>query len=519
MVQQDTNAGEGEDVSDQNAHGANIAEMPRLEAQVDSAGEDVGQQEESEAVAVESVQNLAGCVGDAALLDRLALGAVQSGEHEHFHAAEQQQLGEVEGAHPANVRAISHTAGDEQVRPVIPQAPDGAHEPDSGPFEQVDDGEAGEGVEALHRLFGAPVFGLFLFVGDHFLDLLFLLVRGADDRGEPVGVLIHGVFGQAGGCDGILWGLFVAGQDAFAGAHASHEDGEVSDEGVDALAVLGEEVAGNALGEDDVVLEGRGVEQNLVADCDAESDGAVGREPAQDRLQESKGRGEEGEREEEVPVHSVLALVFSVIETLDGGKTDQSEADEWDGVAKSGLHACANGFLDLCEILLELLTSGYNTRSEDERANAEIHERSSKGLSFAKTTRENGKVDSQNAGAGDDHHGATVAGDERLDRERVPFLRLVILGLFSSVLILLCDSLIVGVCRFSLGLKVGSNGGQKKKTSKCLRRVRIDSSGTQDSAALKEEVYNIGLYTVRLEKALPLLQDTPREDGNLKSNC
>ena len=72
------------------------------------------------------------------------------------------------------------------------------------------------------------------------------------------------------------------------------------------------------------------------------------------------------------------------------------------------------------------------------------------------------------------------------------------------------------LCRSVLGLKVGSNGRQEKKTSECLRRVGIDSGGAQDSAALQEEVYEIGLDRVRLEEALPLLQNTPCEDGNLK---
>lgn len=519
MVQQDADGGDGANVSDEDGHGADVAEMPRLEAQVDGAGEEVGQQEEGEAVAVESVQDPAGGVADAALLDRAALGAVQGGEHEHLDGAEEQQLREVEGAHPADVRAVGHAARHEQVRAVVPQAPDGAHEPDPGPFEQVDDGQAGEGVEALHCLFRAPVFGFCLFVGFHFLDLLLLLVRGADDRGEPVGVLVHGVFGQTGGCNGVLWGLFVAGQDAFAGAHAGHEDGKVADEGVDTLTVLREEVPGDTVGEDDVVLEGRGVEQDLVADCDAESDGAVGREPAQDGLQEGESRGEKREGEEEVPVHSVLAFVLGVVKTLDGGKTDQSETNERDGVAKSGLHAGANRFLDLCKVLLELLTRGNNTSSEDEGTDAEIHEGGSESFSLAKTTGEDGEVDSQNAGAGDDHHGTAVAGDEGLDRERVPFLGLVILGFFGGVLVLLRDGLFVGVCRFGLGLKVSSNGGQKKKTSESLRRVGIDGGGAQDSAALQEEVYNIGLDRVGLEEALPVLQDTPREDGNLKSDC
>jgi hypothetical protein len=516
VVEQDTDSRQSADVSDKNAHGLDIVEVPRLKDHVDSAGENVGEQEEGKTVAVESVQDPAGSVGDAALLDRTALGAVQGREHEHLNATEDQELSKVESAHPADVRAVGHAARHKKVRAVVPQAPDGAHEPDSGPFEQVDDGQAREGGEVLHRLFGAPVLWLFLLVGDNFVDLLVLLGGAADDGGEPVSVLVHGVPGQAGGQDGVLWGLFVTLQDAFTSAHAGQEDGEVADERVDTLAVLRQEVPGDALGEDDVVLEGRGVEQDLVADSDGESNGAVGRDPAQNRLQESESRGEKGEGEEEVPVYSVLAFVLGVVKALDGGKTDQSEANERNGVAKSGLHAGANGFLDLREVLLELLTGGNNTSGEDERANTEVHEGCSEGFSLAKTTRENGEVDSQNAAAGDDHHGATVAGDERLDWERIPFLGLFILCLFGGVLVRLRESLFI-VCTFSLGLQVCSNGGQKKKTSKGLRRVGIDSGGTQDSAALQEEVYEIGLNRVRLEEALPLLQDTPCEDGNLKS--
>ena len=81
VVEQDADSRQSANVSDENAHGLNIVEVPRLKDHVDGAGEDVGEQEDSKAIAVESVQDPAGSVGDAALLDRAALGAVQGREH------------------------------------------------------------------------------------------------------------------------------------------------------------------------------------------------------------------------------------------------------------------------------------------------------------------------------------------------------------------------------------------------------------------------------------------------------
>lgn len=288
VVQQNTDRGERANVTNKDGHGAGVAHMPSLNVQVDSTSEHVGEQEKCQAVAVESVQHLARSVRGHALLDGFALGAVQGGEHKHLDGAEEQQLREIEGAHPAHVCAVGHSAGHEQVRSVVPQAPEREDEPDEGPFEEVDDGELGKGVEGLHGLLGLPVLGLFLFGCNDFLDLLLLLLLGADDGGEPVGVLVHGVSGSAGGGDGILGRLLVTWQDALTGAHAGHEDGEVADERVDALAVLGEEVTRDALGEDDVVLQRSNVKPDLVTDSNSESNGAVRWQPAKEGLEESE---------------------------------------------------------------------------------------------------------------------------------------------------------------------------------------------------------------------------------------
>lgn len=514
MIQRNANSGEGGNVTDENGHGAGVAHVPCLEGEVDSTGKNVGEKEQRETVAVESVQDLAGRVGDPGLLDLLALGAVQLGEHEHLDTAEEQKLGEVESADPADVGAVGHAAGDEQVRAVVPKAPHGEDEPDTGPLEEMDDGELGQGVEVGHRLFRTPVLGLLLLRGNNLLDLLFFLFIRADHGREPVGVIVHGVSGLAGGLDGVLCGLVVSGQDTLTGTHTSHEDGKVADERVDTLAVLRQEVARNTLGEDDVVLERSHVEENLVRDCNAESDTAVRRKPAQDGLEESKDRRQQGQSEEEVPVNAVLAFVLGVIEALDGGKTNKSKNSERERVAESSLHAGANGLLDLSEVFLELLTNGNNTSSKDEGANAEIHERRSESFSLTEATRENGKVDGKDAAASDDHHGTTVAGDERLDGERIPLLGLVILlGLLIGVLVLLCKYLIA--FQLGSGLQKGSNRRQKKKTSKSLRRIGVDSGCTEDCAALQEEIHEQSLGTVRLEETLFLLQDTPDEHGNL----
>ena len=514
MVQRNANSGEGGDVTNKNGHGAGVAHVPCLKGEVDSTSKNVGEKEQREPIAVESVQDLAGGVGDPGLLDLLALGAVQLGKHEHLDTAEEQKLGEVESADPANVGAVGHAAGDEQVRTVVPQAPHGEDEPDTGPLEEVDDGELGQGVEVGHGLFRTPVFGLLLLRGDNLLDLLFFLFIGADHRCEPVGVIVHGVSGIAGGLDGILCGLVVTGQNTLTSAHTSHEDGKVADERVNTLTVLGEEVARDTLGEDDVVLKRSHVEENLVRDCNAESDTAVRRKPAQDGLEESKDRRQQGQSEEEVPVDAVLAFVLGVVEALDGGKTNKSENGERERVAESSLHASANGLLDLSEIFLELLTNSNNTSGKDEGTNAEIHERSSEGLSLAEAARENGEVDGENAAASDNHHGATVAGDERLDGKRIPFLGLLIfLGLLVGILVLLCEYLIA--FQLSSGLQESSNCWQKQKTSESLRRVGVDSGCTEDCAALQEEVHEKSLGAVWLEETLLFLQDTPDKDGNL----
>ena len=42
---------------------------------------------------------------------------------------------------------------------------------------------------------------------------------------------------------------------------------------------------------------------------------------------------EEGEGEEEVPVHAVLGDVFGVVEALDAVEADEAEDEEGDGVA------------------------------------------------------------------------------------------------------------------------------------------------------------------------------------------
>jgi hypothetical protein len=262
------------------------------------------------------------------------------------------------------------------------------------------------------------------------------------------------------------------------------------------------------------VLERGHVEENLIRDCDTESDAAVRWEPAQDRLEEGKDRRQQGQGEEEVPVNAIFALMFGVVETLDGGKTNKSENGERDRVAESSLHAGANGLLDLGEVFLELLADGDNTSGKDERTNTEIHEGSSEGLSLAKATRENREVDGKNAAASDNHHGATVAGDERLDGERIPLLGLLIfLVLLAGILVLLCKYLIA--LQLSSRLQESSNRWQKQKTSKSLGRVGVDSGCTEDCAALQEEIHEQRLGTVRLEETLLLLQDTPDEDSNL----
>jgi hypothetical protein len=110
VVQQDTDSSNGADVSDKNTNGARVAHVPRLERQVDSTCKKIGQQEQRKSVAVESVQHLARRVGDSRLLDSLALGAVQFGEHEHLNDAEKQKLRKVERANPADVRAVGHAA-------------------------------------------------------------------------------------------------------------------------------------------------------------------------------------------------------------------------------------------------------------------------------------------------------------------------------------------------------------------------------------------------------------------------
>lgn len=227
VVQHHTHSRKRENIPDKHSHRPSIAHVPSLDVHIDSAGEQVGEQEEREAIAVESVQDLAGGVGNAALLRHLALGEVEFGEHEHFDDAEDQQLREIEAAHPADVGAVGHAAGDEEVGAVVPQGPDAEDEPDEGPFEEVDHGHFGQGAEGLESLFGLPVF-LFLF----------LLLRRADDGGQPGGVFVALFFGGFGGLELVFGGLFVARQDALAGSHAGEEDGEVADEGVDALAVL-----------------------------------------------------------------------------------------------------------------------------------------------------------------------------------------------------------------------------------------------------------------------------------------
>lgn len=211
---------------------------------------------------------------------------------------------------------------------------------------------------------------------------------------------------------------------------------------------------------------------------------------------------------------AVLAFMLGVVEALDGGKTNKSENGERQRVAESSLHAGANGFLDLSEVFLELLTDGNNTSSEDEGTNAEIHERSSESLSLAEAARENGEVDGKNAAASDNHHGTTVAGDERLDGKRVPLLGLLIfLGLLVGIVVLLCEYLIA--FKLSSGLQESSNCWQKQKTSKSLGRVGVDSGCTEDCAALQQEIHEESLGAVRLEESLLLLQNTPDENGNL----
>lgn len=317
------------------------------------------------------------------------------------------------------------------------------------------------------------------------------------------------------GCDGVCGGLLVAAQDALAGTHATEEDGEVADEGVDTLTVLREEVAGDARRQNDVLLEGGHVEEQLVRNSDDESDGAVRRDPADDRLNQGENRRKQGKRKEEVPVHAVLALVLGVVKALDHGETDETETDERDRVTKGVLHAGGEGFLDASKVFLELLARTNDTGSEDEGADTEIHEGGTKSLGLAETAREDGKVDGEDTGARDDHHGTTVAGDEGLDGERISFLGLVVLRLFLFILVLLCEFSLSGFGGLRLRLQVSSNGRQKEKASECLRRVRVDGSGAQDGAALQEEVREIGRDTVRSEEVLPLLQDTPRESGNL----
>lgn len=108
VVKQHTDSRERANVSDQNSHRRRVSDVPSLDVEVDSASEDISQQEQHKAVAVESIQNLASGLGDAGLLDGLALGGVEAGEEEHLDDAEEQQLGKVEGADPADVGAVGH---------------------------------------------------------------------------------------------------------------------------------------------------------------------------------------------------------------------------------------------------------------------------------------------------------------------------------------------------------------------------------------------------------------------------
>lgn len=204
-------------------------------------------------------------------------------------------------------------------------------------------------------------------------------------------------------------------------------------------------------------------------------------------------------------MHAVLAHVLSVVKALDHNETNQTKTKKRNRVAESGLHAGANGFLHLREILLELLTSGNDASGKDEGANTEIHERRSEGLSLAETTREDGEIDSKNAAASDDHHGAAVVGDEWLDRERILCLELTILHFLVGILAGLGDGIVVGICGLGPRLQVRSDGREEQETSESLRRVGINGGGAQDGAALQKEVRDESLETVGLEEVLPSL--------------
>lgn len=265
------------------------------------------------------------------------------------------------------------------------------------------------------------------------------------------------------------------------------------------------------------MFQGSAVQKNLVGAGDDEGDDAVPGDETQHGLNDGEGGRKESKGEEEVPVHTIFALVLGVVKALDGGEADQTKTQERDGVAKSCLHTGNERLLDLSHVLLEFLTSGDDTSGEDERANTKIHQRRAESLSLAKATRENGEVNSEDAGASDNHHCSTVGGDERLDRERIPLLGLLILELFILLTGLLDNFVLGGLDSFRFGLEVSSNGRQKDKASQCLRRVGVDGGGAENGATLQEKVDNVALNAVGREEVLSLLQNTPREGGDLEA--
>ncbi|KAI6804355.1 hypothetical protein KC361_g222 [Hortaea werneckii] len=195
---------------------------------VDGACQQIRQHEQGQAVAVESLHDLARSILYPLHFRLLVLGLVDVREHHLLDGAEEEELTAVEGADPGDVGKVSHTPGDEEDRAIFPDEEHRQDEPKTSPLDQQPDVNLRElGFELRFRL------RLCLFLG---------LCPG-EYVCEPVCVFVERVILV------LLAGRLLArpprrsflqspGENTGADSHTGNEDTQIPNERIDTLAVL-----------------------------------------------------------------------------------------------------------------------------------------------------------------------------------------------------------------------------------------------------------------------------------------
>lgn len=204
-------------------------------------------------------------------------------------------------------------------------------------------------------------------------------------------------------------------QNVHARVLSREEDGQVSDEAEDALAVLRDQIRPRRC--EDERLQARALEHDLVQPTENDGQGGVARHDLQRGLEDGDEGREQAEGEEEVPVDAVLGDVLGVVQPLDAEQTDDAQDEQGQGVAHRGGQARGQRRRAALGALLEDGTGGDDAGAVDEGADAHIHQGRAPGLDLGEAAGEEAEVDGEDGDAGDDHHAPAVMRQKRLDGE------------------------------------------------------------------------------------------------------